>query len=156
MGRKKESNVIDINLNVVEKQQIRINGDDNRVIELDTGDLTILNRLREVYPRLNELGIKGFEIDDTDDSTTIEAVDNIITSLKGIDKEMRDIINYIFDGDIADTCLPTGAMYNMRNGEFVFELILDALFKLYSDNIQVEFDKMSDRMKRHTNKYIGK
>lgn len=156
MSTKKVDNIIDINLNVTQKQQIRLDGDDNRIIELDTGDLTILNRLREVYPRLSELGIKGFEINDVDEDTPIEAVDNMLSALKEIDGEMRSIINYIFDANIADVCLPTGAMYNMRSGEFVFERILDALFGLYSENIQAEFGKMSDRMKQHTNKYTGK
>lgn len=156
MGKKKSDNIVDINLNVTQKQQIRIDGDDNRIIELDTADLTILNRLREVYPRLNELGMKGFEINDADDDTLIETVDNMLSVLKEIDGEMRSIINYIFDANIADICLPIGAMYNMRNGEFVFERILDALFGLYSENIQAEFGKMSDRMKQHTTKYTGK
>ena len=156
MGRKKNDVIVDINLNVTQKQQIRIDGDDNRIIELDTGDLTILNRLREVYPRLNELGMKGFEINDADDDTLIDTVDNMLSALKEIDGEMRSIINYIFNANIADTCLPTGAMYNMRNGEFAFERILDVLFGLYSENIQAEFGKMSDRMKQHTNKYTGK
>mgnify|MGYP006935956266 FL=1 len=153
---KKQTNYIDIDLNLVQKQQIRIDGDDNRIIELDTGDLTIINRLKEVYPRLNSLGMKGFEIDDTGDETSEATMDNILSALNAIDKEMRDIINYIFDADIADICLPTGAMYNMRNGEFTFEHILDKLFDLYAENVQKEFNQMSERMKQHTNKYTGK
>ena len=74
---KKQTNYIDIDLNLVQKQQIRIDGDDNRIIELDTGDLTIINRLKEVYPRLNSLGMKGFEIDDTGDETSEATMDNI-------------------------------------------------------------------------------
>ena len=61
---KKTNDVIDIKL-AVEKKRIRIDGDDNRIIELDTADLTILERLQKVYPRLNELGMKGFDIDDS-------------------------------------------------------------------------------------------
>ena len=147
--------MIDINL-APEKQKIRIDGDDNRIIELDTTDITVLKRLQEVYPRLNELGMKGFEIDDSSDEITPEALEALTSALNTVDKEMRDIIDYIFDSKIADICVQNGAMYNMRNGEFVFERILDALFTLYAEDIQKEFGKMSDRMKQHTAKYTGK
>jgi len=153
---KKANDVIDIKL-AVEKKKIRIDGDDNRIIELDTSDLTILERLQQVYPRLNELGIKGFDIDDSsEDSITPESVAKISDALSAIDKEMRGIIDFIFDAKIADICVPTGALYNMHNGEFQFERVLDALFGLYADDIQKEFGKMSDRMKAHTSKYTGK
>ena len=51
---KKQNDVIDIKL-AVEKQKIRIDGDDNRIIELDTSDLSVLTRLNEYYPKLKEL-----------------------------------------------------------------------------------------------------
>ena len=152
---KKANDVIDIKL-AIEKKKIRIDGDDNRIIELDTADLTILERLQKVYPRLNELGIKGFDIDDSAEDSTPESIGKLTDALKAIDKEMREIIDFIFDAKIADICVPTGALYNMHNGEFQFERILDALFGLYADDIQKEFGKMSDRMKAHTSKYTGK
>lgn len=152
---KKTNDVIDIKL-AVEKKRIRIDGDDSRIIELDTADLTILERLQKVYPRLNELGMKGFDIDDSVEDATPESIEKLTDALKAIDKEMREIIDFIFDAEIADICVPTGALYNMYNGEFQFERILDVLFKLYADDIQKEFGKMSDRMKAHTSKYTGK
>lgn len=152
---KKTNDVIDIKL-AIEKKRIRIDGDDNRIIELDTADLTILERLQKVYPRLNELGMKGFDIDDSAEDATPESIGKLTDALKAIDKEMREIIDFIFDSKIADVCVPTGALYNMYNGEFQFERVLDALFGLYADDIQKEFGKMSDRMKAHTDKYTGK
>lgn len=152
---KKTNDVIDIKL-AIEKKKIRIDGDDSRIIELDTADLTILERLQKVYPRLNELGMKGFDIDDSAEDSTPESIGKLTDALKAIDKEMREIIDFIFDAKIADICVPTGALYNMHNGEFQFERILDALFGLYADDIQKEFGKMSDRMKAHTSKYTGK
>lgn len=152
---KKTNDVIDIKL-AIEKKKIRIDGDDSRIIELDTADLTILERLQKVYPRLNELGMKGFDIDDSTEDSTPESIGKLTDALKAIDKEMREIIDFIFDAKIADICVPTGALYNMHNGEFQFERILDALFGLYADDIQKEFGKMSDRMKAHTSKYTGK
>ena len=154
MGTKKKPNVIDIQLNVSKKEQIRINGDDSKIIELDISDLGVLNRLRESYPRLQELGVKGFESDneDLDDKTLGE----FMSALDNINAEMCDILNYIFDSDIAETCSLGKPLYNMVAGKFIFEVIMDALFGLYSDNIKDEFGKMSERMNAHTSKYTGK
>lgn len=151
---KSENKIIDINL-APEKTRIRIDGDDNRIIELDTTDMTVLKRLQDIYPRLNELGIKGFEIDDGDELTD-ESLKAMTTALDAIDKEMRELIDYIFNSKIADVCVPNGALYNMQNGEFMFERILDVLFGLYADDIQKEFGLMSERMKARTSKYTGK
>lgn len=149
-----DTNIIDISL-ASEKTKIRIDGDDNRIIELDTSDMTVLKRLQDIYPRLNELGIKGFEIDDGDEYSE-EALKAMTTALDAIDKEMRELVDYIFNSKIADVCVPEGAMYNMQNGEFKFERILDVLFGLYAEDIQKEFGLMSDRMKERTSKYTGK
>lgn len=149
-----DTNIIDISL-ASEKTKIRIDGDDNRIIELDTTDMTVLKRLQDIYPRLNELGIKGFEIDDGDEYSE-EALKAMTTALDAIDKEMRELVDYIFNSKIADVCVPEGAMYNMQNGEFKFERILDVLFGLYAEDIQKEFGLMSDRMKERTSKYTGK
>jgi len=152
---KKVANYTDIQLDIGSKEQFRINGDDSRIIELDVRDLGILTRLQESYPRLEELGIKGFEADDATGEIDDETFNNMVTALNSINKEMCDIINYVFDSDIAETCSNGKPLYSMRSGQFIFEIILDALFGLYSENIQVEFNQMSERMRARTQKYTG-
>lgn len=152
---KGQNNIVDIQLATSSKKKFRIDGDDNRIIELDVTDLSILNRLRECYPKLNSLAIKGFDMNDEAGEDALTAFDNVMLALNNVDKEMRELLNYLFDSDIADLCSPE-PLYNMCNGEFRFEHVLNVLFTLYTDNIQAEFNKMTARMSAHTQKYTGK
>ena len=153
MGTKKKlDGVVDIQLNIDNRKQFRINNDDKRIIELDISDFGILNRLRESYPRLQELGVKGFEFDEDDENIKLG---EFMDSLNAINDEMISIIDYIFDSKVAKICANDKPLYNMVAGKFVFEIILDALFSLYSDNIRTELGQMSQRMKAHTSKYTG-
>lgn len=153
MGTKKKlDGVVDIQLNIDNRKQFRINNDDKRIIELDISDFGILNRLRESYPRLQELGVKGFEFDEDDENIKLG---EFMDSLNAINDEMISIIDYIFDSKVAKICANDKPLYNMVAGKFVFEIILDALFNLYSDNIRTELGQMSQRMKAHTSKYTG-
>lgn len=155
MGTKKKlDGVIDIQLSVDNRKQFRINGDDKRIIELDISDIGILNRLRESYPRLQELSTKGFEADDSGNDESVN-LGEFIDSLNAINDEMISIMDYIFDSKVAKICADGKPLYNMVAGKFIFEIILDTLFNLYSDNIRAEFGQMSQRMKSHTSKYTG-
>lgn len=145
-----KNNVVDIDLSVTKKKQFRIDKDDNRIIELNTSDMSILSRLQESYPKLDELSNKAMTLSNDD---TLEAT---VEVLNDIDKEMRQILNFIFDSDIADVCAPDGSMFDMFNGEFRFEHIVSVLVGLYEENIDKEYKLMAKNIRKHTDKYTGK
>lgn len=145
-----KNNVVDIDLSVTKKKQFRIDKDDNRIIELNTSDMSILSRLQESYPKLDELSNKAMTLSSED---TLEAT---VEVLNDIDKEMRQILNFIFDSDIADVCAPDGSMFDMFNGEFRFEHIVSVLVGLYEENIDKEYKLMTKNIRKHTDKYTGK
>ena len=113
-------------------------------------DINILSRLQDSYPKLDELGTKAMSI--PDDSS----VEDTVAILTEVDKEMRELLNYIFDSDIADVCAPDGSMFDMFNGEFRFEHIVSTLIGLYEKNIDNEYKLMAKKIKKHTDKYTGK
>ena len=45
-------------------------------------------------------------------------------------------------------------MFDLSNGEFTFEIIIETLFALYEDTINAESKKLAKRIKSHTDKYI--
>ena len=143
------NNIIDIDLSVTRKKRFRIDGDDSRIIELNTSDMTILNRLDESERRLKALA-ESANVDLTGEDETDGAV---VTRLLATDKEMRDIIDYLFDSPIADICAPDGSMYDPFNGKYRFEHILETLFTLYEQNISDEIKKMRKNVRKHTDKY---
>lgn len=145
-----KNNVVDIDLSVTKKKQFRIDKDDNRIIELNTSDMSILSRLQESYPKLDKLGTKAMSISDDG------SIEDSVAILTEVDKEMRELLNFIFDSDIADICAPDGSMFDMFNGEFRFEHILNVLIGLYEKNIDNEYKLMAKHIKKHTDKYTGK
>lgn len=155
------NDVVDISLSAIRKKRIRLDGDDNRIIELNTSDLGILSRLKEAYPKLMSFTQEAVNkwpdtIADGDDIYDSPELTDVINILQDIDKKMRDLIDYIFDSKIADMCAPFGSMYDPVNGEFRFEHIINTLSGLYETDLSKEMKKMSARISKHTSKYTGK
>lgn len=152
----------DINLSVIRKKRFRIDGDDSRILELNTSDLNILARLREAYPKLVTLANDAFaqipEVDvqpESYDFMTDEGTTKVIEALKDADEKMRELMDYIFDSNISELCAPSGSMYDPLNGKFRFEHILDTLANLYEADVSAELNRISSRVKKHTSKYTG-
>lgn len=160
MGTNLQNDVQDINLSVLQKKKFRIDGDDNRILELDVSDMNIVVRLRNAYPKLEELTKKISEMDSDDSANDEDALDESIkklgNSVEEIDNATRDLLDYIFDSNVSEICAPSGSMYDMINGEFRYEHILNVLTNLYEQNIDKEYKKMKNRIKKHTDKYTGK
>ena len=151
----KEENIIDIDMEGVKKQKFRING--GGILELDTSDINIINRLKEVYPKLNKLANEATLKVDIDDSTSVEEqLDSMGDALKEIDDKMREYVDYIFDSNVSEICAPHGSMYAPHGGKFRFEHITETLGKLYGDKIDAEAKLLSKRLREHTDKYTGR
>ena len=70
-----------------------------------------------------------------------------------IDMEMRQLVDEIFDSNVSEVCAPSGSMFDPFNGTFRYEHIIDVLSKLYKNNLNSEFKKMSARIRKKTSKY---
>lgn len=157
-----QQDVTDISLSIVRKKRFRIDGDDRRILELNTSDLNILARLKETYPKLVTLAEDAFknlpEVNSTSedyDFATDEATTTLVTALAEADKKMRELIDYIFDSNVSELCAPSGSMYDPINGAFRFEHIINTLSALYEADISSEMGKVARRVKKHTDKYTG-
>lgn len=158
-----QQDVTDISLSVVRKKRFRIDGDDSRIIELNTSDLNILARLKEAYPKLVALAEGAFknlpEVDGTAEDynfATDEATATLVDTLTEADKKMRELIDYIFDSNVSELCAPSGSMYDPINGAFRFEHIINTLSALYEADISSEMGTIARRVKKHTDKYTGR
>lgn len=145
---------VDIDLSATRKQRIRIDGDDNRILELDTADMNIVVRLRDGFEKLEKLidQITNLQVSDTGDIKT--DISEMGTVIEDIDKQMRNALDEIFDANVSEVCAPTGSMYDLFNGEYRFEHIINALTKLYENNLDKEYAKMKKRVQKHTDKYV--
>lgn len=156
--------IIDIDLSAIRKKKFRIDGDDSKILELNTSDLNILSRLKESYPKLQSLARQAAERlpDQLDDDTEYEnpfdnpKMNNIVDFLTSVDTDMRGIVDYIFDAPVSDLCAPSGNMYDPIGGQFRYEHIITVLTNLYENELSAEMGKISSRVQKHTNKYTKK
>lgn len=139
--------VIDISLDTVTKQRFRINGDNTAIIELNTSDLGVLDRL--------ESGLTNLEKEMADIAAISDDDMNLSKKLKEADKRMREYVDYIFDSPVSEVCGRGGTMYDPKNGKFRYEAIIEGLLQLYTDNINEEAKLIASRVKKHTDKYTA-
>jgi len=156
-----EDDIQDIDLSVIQKKKFRINGDKNKILELNTSDLGVATRLDVAYKRLNalmdEVGAKLGEI--PDDATEEEAekkFTEIKDTLEELDKKMRENVDYIFNANVSEMCASDGSMWDPINGAFRFEHIIDTISRLYENNLNAEFEKMRSRVNRKVTQYTKK
>lgn len=150
----------DINLSSIKKKRFRINGDNSKILELNTSDLGITSRMSSSYERLmkhmDKVGKILSDLPEDIDDVDGEKEKVMEEQLKSIDAEMRKEIDYIFDAPVSDVCGYGGSMYDPFEGMFRFEHIIDAISKLYETNLNREFNMMRKRVNSKTSKYTKK
>ena len=146
---------IDIDLSVTRRKVFRINGDNSKLIYLNTSDLGIFSRLNEEYPKLKQLSLDAQNLlteEEMDDETAI----GHLARLKDIDEKLKAGVDHIFDSNVCEVCAPDGTLYDPFDGKFRFEHIIEVLTGLYEGNLTAEFKKMSSRINNRTRKYTKK
>ena len=144
----------DIDLSATRKKRIRIDGDDSRIIELNTSDMDIIQRLNNLTSRINELGSKFANTKFDDELNERETTTELEKVFSELDIEMRVIVDELFQSKVADICAPDGTMWDMFNGYFRYEIIIEQLTNLYGENIQNETKKVMERLHKYTDKYM--
>lgn len=146
-----------IDLSATRKKRFRVNENNNMVLELNTSDMSTLVRLKEDYPKLLKLANKITNIkSEMEGETQEEEIAKAADLIKSIDEEMRQLVDHIFDADVSEKCAPQGTMYDLFNGMFRFEYIIEKIGALYGENITNEMKAVKARVQKHTKKYTGK
>lgn len=155
-----QDEVVDINLEGSRRKRFRIDKDNNRILELDTTYLSIIDRFQKKYQELIDLvdnAFKNVSVDamqNEDGEMNTEYVDSVIGSITDVNIKMRGIIDQIFNSNVSEVCAPYGSMLDPINGKFRFEHIFDTLIPLYENDIDAEMKRMNARVQKHTSKYV--
>lgn len=144
-------NIVDIDFKELQKKKFRLDRDNNRVIELNTSDITVISRLEEIYPKMLD-----FVREAQEGMTDTASSEEVLQALMDINKQMKELLNYAFNSDIADKACPEGTLFDPINGKFRFEYIIEKLVGLYDTNFTNEFALMKKRVEPHTSKYTKK
>ena len=150
----------ELDLSLSSRKKFRIDGDDSRVLELNTSDLNLITRLRSAYPQLKDIAQNAFKDlpdavieDENYDFMEDEATSKLSEALQDADTKMRSLLDYIFDSNVSELCAPHGSMFDPVNGKLRFEHIIDTLAPLYETDISTEMNKVTANVSKHTAKY---
>lgn len=165
---KKQDAIVDIDLSAIRKKKFRINIDDNperenNILELNTSDLSIIDRIDKLYGKLEQYEKKSKEMtadleaaEHDDTVSDDDAIKMLADNINEIDKDMREVLDDIFDAPVSSVCAPSGTMFDPINGKVRYEYIFDKISNLYEQNLAVEMKKMAKATAKHTNKYTKK
>lgn len=152
----------ELDLSLSSRKRFRIDGDDSRVLELNTSDLNLITRLRSAYPQLKDIAQNAFKDlpdavieDENYDFMEDEATSKLSEALQDADTKMRTLLDYIFDSNVSELCAPHGSMFDPVNGKLRFEHIIDTLAPLYETDISTEMSKVTANVSKHTAKYTN-
>lgn len=151
--------IIDLDLSITKKKKFRFDKDDTRVVEINTSDMNLMQRVNVAYPKLQNLQEKasklteGIDMENATESRAIDGIAVMAERLSAVDAEMREMLDYMFDAPVSAAAAPNGSMYDPFNGSFRYEHIIAIVMKQYEDNLQSEFKKMERQLKKHTDKY---
>lgn len=152
----------ELDLRLSGRKRFRIDGDDSRVLELNTSDLNLITRLRSAYPQLKDIAQNAFKDlpdavieDENYDFMEDEATSKLSEALHDADTKMRSLLDYIFDSNVSELCAPHGSMFDPVNGKLRFEHIIDTLAPLYETDISTEMSKVTANVSKHTAKYTN-
>lgn len=149
----------DVDISAIKKKKFRINGDNKKILELNVSDMNVASRMATAYDRLQKHMEKVTKILSDipeDGNVSVEQENEIETQLKSVDAKMREEVDYIFQAPVSDICGDGGSMYDPFEGAFRFEHIIEAISKLYENNLENEFAKMKKRVSTKTSKYTKK
>ena len=145
------------------KKRFSVGGDVNNVVELDTSDLGVANRLsrsmkdfKDIENKWNALNESADTIINTDDlDAAMTSTEDFSNQFEELEKQVRKIIDEVFDSDVADKCLGNSSAFSPVNGYFKYEHIITALLNCYEQQIKDEAPKFNARkINKYTNKYI--
>lgn len=142
-----------INFGFDTKKSFTIDGDENRVIYLDTADVGIVKRFNDSISQINELEKKWEKLTDMSTDNEGDYVD-FTTLFAEVERDIRDIIDRIFDSPVSDTILGNSSAFSPVGGNYKFEQIINTLIGLYEADIKNEADKINKaHISKHTAKY---
>ena len=152
-----------INLNLSTKKKFTLDGDPDRVIELDISDINIIDRATIAFRNIEKLQadwealpVPG-DIEGEDDNLAerFSEIEDFSEKFSEIENKLKQEINFMFDSDISDTIFGTSSPFSIINGKFKFQHTVDVLMSLYENQIQSDIKKINrPKVVNKTQRYI--
>lgn len=135
----------------------KINGDPNRILRFNPGDVNILTRYKEVVNNLNEIANELPDAKIKPDGTAEDNAEIVGAQLTAFNEALKKQINYLFNADVYDV-LFAGQSPLCRVGtgrKLLCEEIIEKLGRLIGDECGEIVDNVNLRVSKYTAEYEG-
>ena len=132
-----------------------INGDENRVIRFNPGDLNMRVRVEEAQKRIRkwEGSLKAIELNQ--DGTLVVEDEEESAELRGFEDVLRRELNYVFNADVYDTIFSGQSPLCTVGKEkmFLFEAVLQSVTPIIEEEIEAFSSASQARVEKYTEGY---
>lgn len=132
-----------------------INGDENRVIRFNPGDLNMRVRVEEAQKRIRkwEGSLKAIELNP--DGTLVVEDEEESAELRGFEDMLRRELNYVFNADVYDTIFSGQSPLCTVGKEkmFLFEAVLQSVTPIIEEEIEAFSSASQARVENYTKGY---
>lgn len=132
-----------------------INGDENRVIQFNPGDLNMRVRAEEAQKRIRkwEGSLKTIELNP--DGTPAEDDEETSAELRGFEDMLRRELNYVFNADVYDTIFAGQSPLCIvgKEKQFLFEAFLLSAMPIIEEEIEAFTSASQARVDKYTKEY---
>lgn len=119
-------------------------------------DLNIVDRYNEAVTDFDSITEPLEHIDINPDGSANAGDDAAFAALTESKKRLFEVVNRVFDADVAGTFFGRVHPFSIVNGRFYCEQILDVLGKYLSHHFDKEVNKMNTRVKKYTHGYTAR
>lgn len=125
-------------------QEFKINGDENKILRINTADLQILNRAKKAETELKEIANECININQNMSN------DESIDLLDKYDKKVKKTIDYIFNTNASQVVFGEMNCLSICDGQPVFKNFLDEILPVITTDIESETKKSQANINKYT------
>lgn len=126
-------------------KEYSINGDESRVIRINTTDFAIFDRIKKAMSNIDDI---SKEYKNAEPKTDDEANELFVS----VDKRVREQINYIFDSDVSSVAFGNTNCFSIvfSNKQPLFYNFLNAIIPTIRSDIEKVMSKSNKNVSKYT------
>ena len=125
-----------------------INGDESRVIRVDTADYGILTRTSKANDAI-QARMKSTDIEIGTDGRALTDDDTAIAEVEALEAFIREQVDFIFDAPVSDIAFGNKNALSTRKGVTLYERFINALMPIIEKDLEAENKASQARVDRY-------
>lgn len=141
-------------------ESFTINGDSNRILRFNPGDVNIITRYKEVVEKINRISEELPDVKVNADGTPVNEFDTAEEQLRAFNNILREQMDYLFNADFYDVIFngqsPLCAVGRRQDGgrKLLLEEVMEKLGGLIGEACGQNIDNVNVRVSKYTDGYV--